>query len=545
MTQSPDGALRALIGATAGDVMPGDIRAYHQRTSHAPQRYALGPAFLDWETQPNPFRTFEGARRVALPLRPDAPTPPFATLDTAPPVPLDAGSLGLFLELALGLSAWKAVDGGQWALRNNPSSGNLHPTEGWVLLPALAGIGPAPALYHYTPKDHALEERRTLDPAYALPDGGFLLAFSSVPWREAWKYGERSFRYCQHDAGHALAAAAYAGACLGWRVRALAGPGDARLSALLGLDRPDAAHRFEGEHPDLLALVSPDPEAAVPALPGEADGVWHGRANRLSEDHDPWPAVDRALRLTVKGETAELPDPAPARPAIPPGGSGEPAGAVIRRRRSAQRMDGVTGLGRDAFFRLLARTLPDPAAVPWSGFPWPPRLSLFLFVHRVDGLAPGLYALPRDPDALPRLRAACDPGFAWRAVADCPLPLFLLKEAEVQRVASGLSCLQAIAGKGAFSLGMVADFARTLDEEGDWAYRRLHWEAGVIGQVLYLEATAAGVSGTGIGCFFDDEVLGLLGIDRAGFAWRSLYHFTVGGAVEDVRLSTLPAYPPR
>ncbi len=554
MTVNPDGGTRALIGATPGDIPPGDIRAYHRRTRHAPQRYALGPAFLDWETQPNPFRAFDGARRVALPLRLDAPTPAFADLDGTPPVPLDARSLGLFLELALGLSAWKAVDGNQWAVRNNPSSGNLHPTEGWVLLPALPGIGAAPGLYHYAPMDHALEERRTLEPAHAPPPGGFLLAFSSVPWREAWKYGERSFRYCQHDAGHALAAAAYAGACLGWRVRLLTGIGDARLAALLGLDRPDAGHRFEEEHPDMLALVFPEsaaiePVGATPALPDPGEGVWHGQANRLSEDHEPWSAVDRALRLTVKGETGDL--PVVARPGPPPflagvaTGSVEPAGAVIRRRRSAQRMDGTTGVAFDRFLRMLARTLPGLAPVPWGAFPFPPRLSLFLFVHRVEGLPPGLYALPRDPDVLPRLRAACDPGFAWRALEGCPLPLFLLREGDLQRTASGLSCLQAIAGKGAFSLGMVADFARTLDEEGDWAYRRLHWEAGVIGQALYLEATAAGLSGTGIGCFFDAEVLKLLGIADDGFDWQTLYHFTVGGAVEDIRLSTLPAYPVR
>jgi uncharacterized membrane protein len=35
-------------------------------------------------------------------------------------------------------------------------------------------------------------------------------------------------------------------------------------------------------------------------------------------------------------------------------------------------------------------------------------------------------------------------------------------------------------------------------------YPRLFWETGVIGQVLYLEAHAFGISATGIGCYFDD-----------------------------------------
>ena len=51
---------------------------------------------------------------------------------------------------------------------------------------------------------------------------------------------------------------------------------------------------------------------------------------------------------------------------------------------------------------------------------------------------------------------------------------------------------------------------------------------------------ATGERATGIGCFFDDEMHALLGIkDRA---WQSLYHFTVGCAMVDQRLSTLAPY---
>jgi nitroreductase len=48
-----------------------------------------------------------------------------------------------------------------------------------------------------------------------LPEGSLLLALSSIYWRESWKYGERAFRYCALDAGHASAAISIAAACLG------------------------------------------------------------------------------------------------------------------------------------------------------------------------------------------------------------------------------------------------------------------------------------------------------------------------------------------
>ena len=64
--------------------------------------------------------------------------------------------------------------------------------------------------------------------------------------------------------------------------------------------------------------------------------------------------------------------------------------------------------------------------------------------------------------------------------------------------------MQEIASHGCFSLGMVARFESTLHEKNTWMYPRLFWETGVLGQVLYLEAHAVGISATGIGCYFDD-----------------------------------------
>jgi hypothetical protein len=157
-------------------------------------------------------------------------------------------------------------------------------------------------------------------------------------------------------------------------------------------------------------------------------------------------------------------------------------------------------------------------------------------------LTPGLYLLARDPAQIDALRAALNPEFAWAVPPSCPedLPLYHLAGGDTRAIARRVSCGQDIAADGCFSLGMLAEFERPLTEQGAWVYPRLFWECGMIGQVLYLEAEAAGIRGTGIGCFFDDGMHNLLGLrDRA---FQSLYHFTVGGPLEDKRLTTLPAY---
>jgi len=203
-------------------------------------------------------------------------------------------------------------------------------------------------------------------------------------------------------------------------------------------------------------------------------------------------------------------------------------------------MDGVTALSATAFFAILDRLLPRPGVPPWDVLSWAPRVHPVLFVHRVDGLAPGVYLLVRAEGAIGGLREALRPSFVWQAVGGSPVgfPLFLLEEGDARPLARLASCHQEVAADSAFAMAMLADFL-VLDEAA-WWYRRLHWEAGILGQALYLEAEAAGVRGTGIGCFFDDVLHETLGLADGRF--RDLYHFTVGGAVEDRRLTTRPGY---
>jgi Nitroreductase family len=224
------------------------------------------------------------------------------------------------------------------------------------------------------------------------------------------------------------------------------------------------------------------------------------------------------------------------------------AGEIIHQRRSLLACDGRTSIAAARFFRMLARVMPrvelDIARrpMPWDAIPWEPAIHFGIFVHRVEGIEPGLYAMARDPRKVELLKKSMHAHFAWEAPPDCPedLPLFLLERGDARELATQVSCRQQIAGDGAFSLAMIAEYRESLVAHGPAFYRRLFWEAGAIGQVLYLEAEAAGVRSTGIGCFFDDPVHRVFGF--ADLAFQSLYHFTVGGPVDDPRLTTLPAY---
>ena len=91
-----------------------------------------------------------------------------------------------------------------------------------------------------------------------------------------------------------------------------------------------------------------------------------------------------------------------------------------------------------------------------------------------------------------------------RQPAHDSLPLICLARGDCRSMARRLSCDQDIAADGFFSLGMIAEFEASLAEHGPSFYRHLFWESGVVGQMLYLDAEAAGARATGIGCFYDD-----------------------------------------
>jgi hypothetical protein len=187
---------------------------------------------------------------------------------------------------------------------------------------------------------------------------------------------------------------------------------------------------------------------------------------------------------------------------------------------------------------MLDKTLPRMNTAPFDSELMDPSTHLLLFVHNVVGLASGLYFFLRAENDLDELQRLARSDFRWEPVAT-NIPLYLLSEDDYRQQAMMVSCHQDIAGSSAFSLGMIAKFKEIVATR-PYLYRHLFWETGMIGQVLYLEAEAHGVRGTGIGCFFDDAVHEIMGFNDNHY--QSLYHFTVGKPIEDPRLTSYPPY---
>ena len=533
-----------------GENIAKEIIRYHEETKHHYDRYARSADHMDWDNQPNPFRFYKETPSYGLPFLKKDPASQYADLyrrDKNSARKITPTTIAGFLELSLGLSAWKAAGSSQWSLRMNPSSGNLHPTEAHLILPRVEGL--EAGIYHYNPLLHALEQRAVVSEnawqniCSHFGCEGFLMGFSSIFWRESWKYGERAFRYCNHDVGHALAAVSFSANLFGWKVSYLSGLSDQELDTMLGFDRA-GFDALEEEHPDLMCWVHAYPAPDIPRRLSDTlistfkDVSFKGRPNRLSKQPVNWEIIYHAANLARKPATAEqrgeYTDPYGFRQES----IGMAAAKIIRQRRSATAFDRNGSVTREQFLAILDKTLLRTNCAPFDVGLGDPSLHLFIFVHRVEGLTPGLYFFIRNDKAIDPIKHLTRSKFVWEPVEN-NFPLFLLEKGVFRQQAMLVSCHQEIAGHSAFSMGMIADFKNPV-AANPFAYRQLFWESGMIGQVLYLAAEAHGVRGTGIGCFFDDAVHEIMGL--ADNQYQSLYHFTIGKPVEDPRLTTHPPY---
>lgn len=366
--------------------------------------------------------------------------------------------------------------------------------------------------------------------------------------------------------GHAIAAVVISAASLGWDSKLVDGLGHVEIQKLLGLENfYEKVPIVEAQHPDCLLALFPfgskpdvDPYKIRDALEGCESWNWVGAPNPLSKEHVCWDVIYKtaeAIKKPFTGEGISELDPFKKSGSIAEDLYQDcTVREIARKRRSAVDMDGVHVMKREAFYQLMLRCLPSgelsdgekqgrQLALPFRVLSWDAEVHAVLFVHRVEGLGRGLYFLVRNEEHFDGLRRAMRDDFEWVKPEGCPerLPLYRLAKGNCERIAKLLSCHQDIASDGCFSLGMVARFEPVLREKGAWMYSRLFWECGVLGQLLYLEAHAIGISATGIGCYFDDDVHDVLGLKDSEF--QSLYHFAIGNPVLDKRIMSLPAYP--
>jgi SagB-type dehydrogenase family enzyme len=487
---------------------------YHEATKHSVESLRRARQILDWANMPDPFRHYEGVPVLDLPA--DPPAPEIPALDVLQGIfgSTSVGDGPAFLSELLfycaAISATKRVpsSGYEYALRVNPSSGNLHPTEFHFVTRGLKGW--PDGLYHYDPSRHMAEQRGrgTFEMRLASGPAPIVFVLTSIVWREAWKYGERAYRYCLHDIGHAWQALALSARAIGCDTFAVGSFVDDEVAQLC---RPNG-----DEWPMLMVSLHGESIPVREADTGKT--AWFGgQANLLSKETVAQPLIDSIHMATKQSSSRSggtsfaesLPTCSDGIELPPPASSTRSFCEVARMRRSALNfMGGEQSISLAELSGILAQTA-RPLSADFAGTRF---VQLYLYAHRVDGLQPGAYKF-------------------WPGCAK----LEQVKTGDQRVAAATLSLGQDLAGNACVTFSMIGDLDRAAATYGDRGYRYVHFEAGAIGQRLYLAAEALGLGATGIGAFYDDEVHRHLNLTpKQG---QVVYHFAIGFPVPDPRIS--------
>jgi SagB-type dehydrogenase family enzyme len=485
---------------------------YHELTKHSAESLRRTQHYLDWANMPNPFRHYEGVPVLDLPA--DPPAPQISALEVL------EGKIGntraqggaeflsqlMFYSASISASKRVPSTGVIYSLRVNPSSGNLHPTEFHFCTRGL--VGWLDGLYHYRPSSHMTEHRAIGDFGAKLINNSTPLVFvlTTIAWREAWKYRDRAYRYCLHDIGHAWQALTLAARAIGCESFSLGHFSDDRVAESCLLSADEWPMLIVGLHGPSIPVRMLDPVETI---------LFGGQPNRLSEEQVPYPLIERihaATKLLTGAAIPSLGQPKESghgEISLPPHASTDRKfGDIVRTRRSA--LD-FRGEEKCISLSQLATLLSSTKEPLFADFATARFVHLYLYVHRVAGLAPGVYRF-------------------WPEHAE----LEKIKEGHQSLVAAALSLGQELAGNACVAFSMIGDFENAASRYGDRGYRYVHFEAGAIGQRMYLAAEALGLGATGIGAFFDEEVNRYLSL--APEIGQVVYHFAIGYPVTDPRL---------
>jgi len=210
-------------------------------------RETLKGGMLDWGSKPPIYKEYPGARRLDLPQFDDMETLPLMeTIARRKSVRLYSGEplAGETLSFLLWASGGAGREERGHVFRTVPSAGALYPIETYLVIQDVSGIDPG--VYHYSVKDHVLEELKKGQYGHDITQAALgqkmclnsaaVFVWTAVFYRSKWKYRQRAYRYIYLDAGHIAENLALAALSIGLGTCQIGALFDNEVNAIVGVD---------------------------------------------------------------------------------------------------------------------------------------------------------------------------------------------------------------------------------------------------------------------------------------------------------------------
>jgi len=486
---------------------------YHRKTSY--DRSKMGGHFLDWQNQPEVFKMYDGLETVSMPR--EIPLPQKNLFDlydncSTPGVDVfNLEELSRILLLTYTLTSQTRHPGGMFYFRSAASAGALYPTEIYVLSNGVKDLDDG--LYHFSIKEHALVKLRKGSLLSAakkfigdrdMKDVPLTFFLTAIFFRSAWKYRDRSYRYHLLDAGHVLENLDLSFRALGLTSESTFDFDDRSVNRLLGLDENREAalavcclkgKRNSGGTFEAVAIedLPETVKAASRVSPREFDTSEVRRVHKAGYDtmfRKPDSNLYHALGLVPESRVSIPPTSAPDVDIPYPE-------AVFRRRSSRNFVAETLPITHlDALLRVLSAT-----ACGGLHQYFPSICNGFLASH-IESLEDGFYLMD-----------------------DLTKGLGLVKSGAFTDVMSHICLDQQWMASASLHFLFMADIILLERSWGPRGYRYAMMTAGLMGERLYLAASALGLGCCGIGAFYDGEASDLLGLNASS---RVLYVVSLG-----------------
>ena len=467
---------------------------YHRKTNHSVESVRAGNISLDFSILPRLYKLYRRAETVSLPEK-SAPSDVPALEAIAGVAPTRDGAptledVAALLKLSAGITKWLKVPNGSMAFRAASCTGALYHIELYLVCGDLPGL-PA-GVYQYGAQDNALRRLRSGDYRGALvaataghagvASAPVSVVYTSVFWRNAWKYQSRAYRHAYWDCGTVLANTLSVASSRGLPTRVVTGFADDGSEPRRRRGRGAGGcrgYRACGQRHTPVA-PTPAPERVnletLPYSPKEIDYPLIRATHDATSLDEAGAAAWRALEGSAQA-TSNAPLTAEA--------GAESVERVILRRGSSRQFQ-LAPIDAEALRTMLAAAM---RPVPGD---WPPLNDLYLIVNAVDGLAPG--------------------GYVYHAEGG---ELEMLHSGDHRFMAGHLGLNQALAHDAAVNCYFLTDLDAVTAALGARGYRAAQLDASIRAGRLYLSAYSMGLGATGL-TFFDDEVTQFFSPHAAG-----------------------------
>ena len=475
--------------------------AYHELTKHSEEKLQFSRPSLDWNNRPFPFKVYREMAGKSLPGEfPDPMTPTFQALQTKSsknaPSNLTLDKIAELLFYSGGITRITRTGVGPLYMRAASATGALYPIEIYIATRELPQL--EQGIYHFGVADFSLTKIRS-DPklhsiSKAVGDSESVLSsqaiffFTSIAWRNSWKYEERSYRHWYWDGGTLLANFLAIAEAESIPYKLIVGFIDQEINDLLLLEAEKEATIAAvavgmASNPLKAQIAQSDTGTKIPAsyplstIEARHQVIWdiHKKTSIFSsEGLRSWTSASDSCEFSLKGGASDRFDD------YSKVGIQKSLRDTILMRGSSRRFSTVP-IRIDDLSRILYSSLrgmnADFLKNSEESF-----VYIYLIVNSVEGLTPGSYYYQSSSNSL-----------------------LQLKSGTFRRI-SGYLCLgQSLFSDASVLLFLMADLTNIISHFGDRGYRMAQLEGGMVAGKLYLSSYALGLGASG-STFFDDDV---------------------------------------